>query len=1503
MDNLHISITGDNQGFINALNGAREGVRRTARDIEQSGLSIEQMFNRIQQAAAISLAGFSVKEFIQKVVQVRGEFQQLEVAFTTMLGSAEKANALMQQLTKTAAVTPFDLQGVTQGAQQLLAYGVEAEKVNDVLVHLGDIAAGLSLPLNDLVYLYGTTMTQGRMFTQDLRQFMGRGIPLADELAKQFGVTKDKVGELVTAGKVGAEEFNKAIMSMSSEGGKFAGLMEAQSKTITGQISNIEDAIDSMFNKIGQQSEGIINGSLSVVSSLVENYEKVGEVILGVIATYGVYKAAVMTATALQALQTAGVGALTAAETIHYGWLVLVQKAQALLNATMLANPYVLAATAVAGLAAALIFLNDSTNAEQAATESLNNTMDELAKKHEEYNKKTEEAITIAQNDAAATTDRDEAMQLLIARYPGIIKKYIDEEGHLSNILQLKKEIAAYDGQQQRADKTEKIRQEGLDAWNKYNRLAALRSRQLSAKNVFSDSERAEIEALRKQYKSERGLSWYNSASLEEMRDYYKTKASKVRKQYARNLTKNRITDFTTEGGGLEKYNDAHLKALQKKLRDAQTEDNKKAAVFISDLNDYLTYADRESLLTRVDGMISARNQPKSSGTTSTKGGRSTTNRLKQEQAERERNNDQANEMILRLRQQAEDDETAVMQEGIEKRIKAINDAYEKEKDTIDKQEREIKEKRGGTLTGDDTKTITAARQASHKKYLKDLADAQKEELSAMYSYLKEYGSFEQQKLAITEDYEQKIRDAQTNGEKLRLTRERDNKLANLSFESVSMGIDWSALLNGVGNLSQEMLKPMLNQLEAYTKTDAYRDASMDEREKVSELIDELRNYVGTDQSTTWKELAQDISNFTASVAAYKEADKKELDAVAARDYGKKKLERGEITQADFDALDRAAMDLGDQTARAKEEMQHLGQTLNETSDKVRDYVSPLTTALNKAGTWAGVQGMDAVKGSVANIDALKGALDSALPSMGDGMAKTIGSGLSSALGSGLSVMGKGLSSVLSSGLGGVIGIVAQIPKLILDLVGNVKSMITGVLDSITKLISLRWIDDLVVSILDAVGNLIDAIFDLPENLYKVLESIVVNGVGGLLNSVLGRVGNILSLGALDSGGPASWFTNSNEKEVTDTINRLTERNKLLQQSIEDLTDEMKTTRGEQAIRASREAEKLQKETNENYKQMAQAQAGYHSSHHSWNYYWDGYNQEQISRLSGQIGRSWNGDIWDLSPEEMKQLRSNVDMWEKIGDTGEGGYGGRVQEMLNNYIEQAGKLEEITNTLYENLTTTTKENVFDDFLNSLYDLADGSEDVFDNIADNWQAMVNRMVVNNLIGAKFHQKLEGWYEELAKLNEAKTNGDITDEEYRAKLELLKKQYEGYVTDARRDIETLRNEGIIDATSANKETYEQDVSKGSWQSFGEETGQEINGRFAALQVSGEKIADGIEQTVTMLTVISTLSQERNTTVAEIRNLMIFTNAYLEDILKCNKEYYAEFKRQLDKIQKSK
>lgn len=294
MAGLKFDITGDNGNMLSALQGVQNGVRQTQRVVEQSGQGIEQVFSKVQSAAAAAAGAFSAKELVRNVLEVRGQFQQLEVAFTTMLGSAEKANTLMDQLVRTAATTPFDLKSVSEGAKQLLAYGTQADEVNGTLIRLGDIAAGLSIPLNDLVYLYGTTMTQGRMFTQDLRQFQGRGIPIADELAKIFGVTKDKVGELVTAGKVGAAEVQQAIENMTNAGSRFGGLMEAQSHTITGQISNIEDAIDSMFNDIGKANEGVINDALGGVSYLVEHWKEIGQIVLNVAAAYGVAKAAVV---------------------------------------------------------------------------------------------------------------------------------------------------------------------------------------------------------------------------------------------------------------------------------------------------------------------------------------------------------------------------------------------------------------------------------------------------------------------------------------------------------------------------------------------------------------------------------------------------------------------------------------------------------------------------------------------------------------------------------------------------------------------------------------------------------------------------------------------------------------------------------------------------------------------------------------------------------------------------------------------------------------------------------------------------------------------------------------------------------------------------------------------------------------------------------------------------------------------------------------------------------
>lgn len=817
---------------------------------------------------------------------------------------------------------------------------------------------------------------------------------------------------------------------------------------------------------------------------------------------------------------------------------------------------------------------------------------------------------------------------------------------------------------------------------------------------------------------------------------------------------------------------------------------------------------------------------------------------------------------LLALQQKNRQAEIDLLKEGSEKKRRQIRENYQKEMEELAVQEKKWRDAQKGHLTGEQTEALASARAlASMKKKdgekeiareeAKKQLEQRRDEIQAMSEYLREYGSFQQKKLAIAKETAQKIAevdasevsDSTKKWKKAQLRKEQQQREAGMSFEEISRGIDWNALFSGVGNLTKEMMTPMMEQLRAYIETDDYRNADAETQQKVTDLIQEMRRYVGTDQSVTWQKLDEAIKQFTDSVAAYDRAVKAEEAAVKTRDEGKKKLASGEITEEQYRELETKAQELGDATAKAHESMEDFGAALNRTSDEVANFTSGLTTALSNAKAWQGVEGFGGIQQSVGQIDQLKGTLDSILPQMGEGMAKTIGTTLSGTMGSALGSIGGSLSGVLSSGLGGIIGIVAQIPKLILDLVHGIKNFVTGILDAITEIISLRWIDDLVVGILDAIGNLIDAIFDLPENLFKVLESIIVNGIGGLLDTVLGRIGNILSFGALSSKGPSDWFTNSNEKEVAEAIDRLTKRNELLEQAIEDLTDEMKTARGAIAIRISDDAEKLQRETIDNYKGIAQAQAGYHSAHHSFNYYWRGYSQEQIDRLSAQMGRKWNGDIWNLSPEEMKMLRSNVDMWKLLQDTGKGGYGGRVAEKLDKYIEQAGKLKEITDALYENLTTTTKDNVFDSFLNSLYGLANGSEKVFDEIAENWQEMVNKMAVNNLVGAKFQKNLETWYENLAKLNKARTSGEITDAEYRKRLDALKQEYEDYVKSARNDIEQLRNEGIIKETDKTGGTTQSGKS-GAFMTMSQDQGTKLEGLFVSGQMHWASIDDRVE-----------------------------------------------------------
>lgn len=845
-------------------------------------------------------------------------------------------------------------------------------------------------------------------------------------------------------------------------------------------------------------------------------------------------------------------------------------------------------------------------------------------------------------------------------------------------------------------------------------------------------------------------------------------------------------------------------------------------------------------------------------------GGHAAPSKAKKEKKKKKKNEankaEQLAKELLALQRKNRQEEIDLLKESSDKKRKQIKENYENELADLKAQEDKWRKVQKGHLTKEQEGALTEARNLAAKKKQHDEDEVNKEEekkhleqkrneVQAMSEYLKTYGSFQQQKLAIAEEYAQQIAainasevsETTKKWQKAKLLKERQEREASMSFEEISRGIDWNALFSGVGNLTKEMMQPMMEQLRAYIETDDYKNASADTQQKVTELIQQMRQYIGTDQSTTWQKLDEAIKRFADSVAVYDQAKKDEAAAVAAVEAGKVGLREGRISKERYDELEARAEELGRATVQAREDMDSFGKALNRTSEEVANFTSGLTTALNNAKAWQGVDGYGGVQQSVGQIDALKGTLDSILPTMGDGIAKSVGSAVSGAMGNALSSLGGTMSSIMSSGLGGMVGIIAQIPRMILDLANSIKSFVTGILNSLTELVSLRWIDDLVNSILEAIGNLINAIFDLPENLFHVLESIIVKGIGGLLDTVVGRIGNVLSFGLLSHKGPSQWFTNSNEEEVAKSIDRLTKRNELLEQAIEDLTDEMKTSRGASAIRISRDAEKLQKETNDNYKRIAQEQAGYHSAHHSFNAYWKGFSQEQINRFSSQIGRKWDGNLWNLTPEEMKMLRSNVDMWKQLQDTGKGGYGGRVADKLNDYIAQAGKLKDITDALYENLTTTTRQNVFDDFLSSLYALASGSKDVFKDIEENWQTMVNKMAVNNLVGAKFQKNLEKWYESLAKLNEERVDGKITDAEFRKRLDALKEQYESYVNSAKNDIEQLRNEGIIKETD--KGTTQQGKS-GAFTAMSQDQATKLEGLFVSGQMHWASIDDRVE-----------------------------------------------------------
>ena len=583
-------------------------------------------------------------------------------------------------------------------------------------------------------------------------------------------------------------------------------------------------------------------------------------------------------------------------------------------------------------------------------------------------------------------------------------------------------------------------------------------------------------------------------------------------------------------------------------------------------------------------------------------------------------------------------------------------------------------------------------------------------------------------------------------------------------------------------------MKNLLGELKQYVKTDEFKKTGAADQQVVYDAIERIQSMLpGGNGTLDFARLQTQMHALGDAVTRVQNAELQQEAAfvrlkAAQADYNKA-LESGnqaeiERTQIALQTAQSSSVSADEEYLNATSEMKALAGEVKSAS---RDTVDGLNMVSNGLHGFAS----GTLQGSFEGIQ-----------NMLTGLSKL---NIGGKVGDAISRMSETLSSA---------GVIGQIISAILSILDLLK-------DGIGPIIS---------SLIDTIFNAITGILDniLSGDLFKQIGGSLVKGIGGLLNTVsFGGFNKLFGIGG-------------NAKEVQAAIDRLTDRNELLQTSIEDLTDTIKQSQGTKSVAAYRDAYKMQQETNSNYLQMAMAQAGYHGSHHSWNYYWGGFNQAQIDKLSGQIGRQWDGNLWSLSPEEMKALRSNVDMWTQIQNTGKGGYGGRLTEKLDDYIDQAGKLEELTDQLYEGLTGISFDGMYSSFIDNLMNMKYGAKDAAEDISEYFM----RAMLSNKIGEMYSDKLKGWWEKFGKAME---DNELTEAERNALME----EYMQYMDEA-----LALRDNLAAATGYDKTQQggtSQSAKAGGFTAMTQDQGTKLEGMFTGGLQHWSSMDDRLESVV--------------------------------------------------------
>lgn len=1385
--------------------------------------------------AVIGGAGV-LKALGSEMIRVRGEFQSMQTAIETMVGK-DMAGQLIPQIKELAKISPLTMSDMVGAEKMMLGFNIQAEDTIKYLKAISDISMGESSKFNSLTLAFSQMSAAGKLMGQDLNQMINAGFNPLQIISEKTGKSIATLKDEMSKGAVSAEMVQQAFIDATSAGGKFYNMSENASKTINGQLSMMQDALDSVFNELGTKSESVIMDGIQMTTSLIQNYETVGKILAGLVVTYGTYRTAVMLVTAAESKHTLVEIGLTNAR-------ILARKAQLALNAAMLTNPYVLLATAVVGLGAAMWTFYDSATEAEKAQRRFNERQEEAKKLEDERKRKIDGLIQSSRDIALTDLQRGESLAELRKEYREIFAQYDIETIKLADILKLKQQIAEEDakraGEEQTKRFTELNKQIAAEEFNITMKQGTQAARESKKKLEKLYADRDVMLQEKGKGISEQFISNLKDVDISEFDRYISELEKRIKGKGENGTVKFRLP-IDVQGTLSDEaiYNVKDIKTLidtaksakqtridSEKNKTTYKQDYEKAKKDWEDAKKKLSEIEKDKSKFTSKQYEEAKKQEETTEKAYKDLGGITGSALsKQEKASEKQKKEQQKtaEQLLSLHRQNQQDEINLMREGTEKKLKQIDLDYQKQIDAIRKQEEEWSKAGNGKLTDKQAQKISEAYTNAESMRDKDISDVTegqlKAEQQALNDYLKEYGTFQQQKLAIAQEYAEKIRKAQeengVNSAQVKLLeKQRDVAIQNKETEAIKANIDWVTVFGEFGSMFSDMIKPALDEAKKYVRTDKFKNSDQASQKSLIDAISQMEKSLGGTSGVNFKKLGEDVK-------AYQIAEQNRISAIGIETAA---LERLKKSQDDYTKAQKGG------TESEKQAAANALETARQNADIASANVKTQTDIANQAQR---------------NVTDTATRLKASMENLLGGLQQISSGGLYNAY--------SGIIKTVN-GFKDVIGKTSESLKEV-PIVGWILSIIDVLKDGLS---------DLVGGLLDAVLNAVSGIIGdvLSGDLFVTIGKSLRNGIGNILN-------------AISFGGFNSLFgIGGNAKEVQETIDRLTDRNETLQTAIEDLTDEMKASKGMKSVESYREAVKYQEEVNKNYLQIAKEQAGYHKSHGSWQHYlkWTDEMLEHARKATGMQDFSGTDSLWNLTPEQMKALRSDVWLWDIMESSGKGGYGERVTDKLDDYIEQAGKLEELTDSLYEGLIGMSFDSMYDSFISSLMDMEKSAEDFANDISKYFmQAMLS-----NAIGEQFSDKLRTWYD---KFGEAmKDDGTLDNNERKELMD----EYMGYVDEAMK----LRDE-LAAATGYDKisqESTSQSASSKGFQVMSQDTDEELNGRFTALQIAGEEIKNQNiiqSQSLNLLTVKADALLSINT---ETRNIAddtrdLIAQSYLE------------------------